>query len=222
MTSTNAEVLPQQKMSSTKKAALWVVGILATAIAGFASDRTQEQLCLKLPSYESMKYPAERIGSIKYSSLESMSTKDKFDGKSVTFRALYMGQSEKAVYSNFISAGQLKGRVVLNTRGLDFTDTTSGPFGGVENQLPSFPVLVPYEIAEQLKDQKKGKVVEFEGVGFSVKPGGSLAAFKSSPEPPDFASFFVQAGSASIIRPLNHPADRVLCRLLHAEKVSSF
>lgn len=214
--------LLKPKMAAGKKTALWAVGILATAIAGFASERTQEQLCLKFPTYDTMKYPAEAAGSVRYTSLASKATKDEFDGKPVSFRAVYLGESPLQAYSVVIAAEQLKGKVALNTRDINETETTPGPFGGSSAELPKFAILVPYELATRLKDVRKGNVIEFDGVAFSVKPGGKFAAYKAAVMPPDFASFVVQAQSAAVIRPLNHPADRALCRLLHADKVSSF
>lgn len=219
---TETKVEPTSKLSGGKKAALWAVGILGTAVAGFASERVQDQLCLKMPSLASMEYSPESANSIKYSSLESKATQDTLSGKPVVFRAVYLGETEQEAYSGFIVEDQLKGKVVLNTRGVGFTESSSGPFGTTASELPRFGVLVTREVAEKLKDVKKGSMVEFDGFGYSVKPGSKLSKNPTFPMVPGFASFIVQATKADIVRPTNYPADRLLCRLLHRKELASY
>lgn len=210
------------KLSGGKKAALWAVGILGTAVAGFASEKVQDQLCLKMPSLASMEYSPESANAIKYSSLQSKATQDAFSGKSVVFRAVYLGETMQEAYSGYIADDQMKGKVALNTRGVGFSENSSGPFGTTASELPPFGVLVAREVAERLKDVKRGNVVEFEGFGYSVKPGSKLSKNPTVPMVPGFASFIVQATKADIVRPINHPADRLLCRVLHSKELASY
>lgn len=219
---TDSKVEPTSKLSGGKKAALWVVGILGTAVAGFASERVQDQLCLKLPSLASMEYPPESAIAIKYSSLESKATQDTFSGKPVLFRAVYLGETVQEAYSGFIAEEQMKGKVALNTRGVGFSESSAGPFGTTASELPRFGVLVTSEVAEKLKDIKKGNMVEFEGVGHSVKPGSKFSKDPAFPMVPGYASFIVQVTKADTVRPINHPAERLLCRALHRKELASY
>ena len=162
----------------------------------------------------SMEYPPESAIAIKYSSLESKATQDTFSGKPVLFRAVYLGETVQEAYSGFIAEEQMKGKVALNTRGVGFSESSAGPFGTTASELPRFGVLVTSEVAEKLKDIKKGNMVEFEGVGHSVKPGSKFSKDPAFPMVPGYASFIVQVTKADTVRPINHPAERAPRRLV--------
>ena len=195
---------------------------MGTAVAGFASDKVQDQLCLKMPSLASMEYSPESANAIKYSSLESKAKQDSFSDKPVVFRAVYLGETVQEAYSGFIAKDQLMGKVALNTRGVGFAESSSGPFGTTASELPPFGVLVTREVAEKLKDVKKGNTVEFEGFGYSVKPGSKLSKDPTFPMVPGFSSFIVQVTKADVVRPTNHPGGRPLCRLFHRKELASY
>ena len=213
-----------QKSNQTKKIALWALGIMATAIAGFANEQVQDQLCLKMPTAASMEYPAAKNGTVKYSSLWSISTRDNYDGKNVSFRAIYLDQIDTNMYQFTIDKGQLKEKIALNTRDLDFIATSAGPFGTTANGIPETPLLVPYKVAEKLNGVKSGTIVEFEGVAHSVKLGGNYAKKDTLGAAllANSGTFMVQANNAVVVSPTNHPRDRLLCRILHSKETETF
>lgn len=207
-----------KKVSNAKKAAIWAFGIIATAIAGFASERVQESLCIKLPTSDKLEYAQEGSGAVKYSRLESSATRKSYDGKNVSFRAIYLGENVKSIYSGFFSDKFIKNKIFINTRDPSLPGDTNSPFQGIY-PISGLPIIISEEIAASLADVKPGQMIEFEGVGRVLSINSDNFASVGLVEVPSIVEFFVQASSAKVLHAINDPADRFLCRLLHEREL---
>jgi len=129
-----------------------------------------------------------------------------------------LGENAKSIYSVFFSDKFVKDKIFINTKNPSLPGDTNSPFQGVY-PISGLPIIISEEIAASLLDVKPGQMIEFEGVGRILSINSDNFASKGLVVVPSFVEFFVQASSAKVLRAINDPADRFLCRLLHEKEL---
>lgn len=197
-----------------------IFAVLLT-VAGFASKEFREAICLDLPAAGSLQYPSPSNTSTSFNKVASESIQSTLDGKTITFRARYYGETLKSVYSFGLNPNKNKLFMFLNLRGLDFISQNT-PLGSTVSEIPQALILVPIKDADSLAGLADGTVVDVTGVAtFLTAPEpGSMGEKLEMPQGqktplPDFMNFYVTASQITVIEPLNKPESRLMCHIFH-------
>ena len=196
-----------------------ISGVLLTVlltVAGFASKEFRQVSCLDLPEAADLRYPGEPAGAIPFDRVASDATQSTLNGKTLTFRARYYGETIRTAFLFGLPEEKLKRFMLLNLRATDFVATDT-PLGSTAQALPPLLVMVPLANADALVGLPMGTVLEITGKAIFLEhpEPGSIGGKLAGSVLPDYADFYVTASHVEKVEAINRPEERLLCRAFH-------